>query len=139
MPAYKQSSANLPITALYPGASVDVFSAEAVTNAERSQAVALSNYPIGSGTQLSLDLVFSGAPGAFTFNITFAAKDVAADYAMPLATETPLTTWQVTQADLDPVNQAVHVDLPFVNARFVSLYVVAAPANSVTVTATLKR
>jgi hypothetical protein len=139
MPAYKQSTALLPITALYPGASVDVFSAETVTSGERSQALALSNYPLGSGNPISLDLVFSGAPGAFSFNITFAAKDVAADYAVPLATETPLTTWTVTQAMLDSVNNAVHVDLPYVNARFVSLYVTSAPANSVTVTATLKR
>jgi hypothetical protein len=133
MPAYKQSSASLPITALYPGSSVDVFSAEAVTTGERSQAVAFSNYPQGGATPQSIDIVFSGAPGAFTFNITFAAKDVAADYAMPDA------SYQLTDANLDPNNNSVHFDIPYSNARFGSIYVVLQPANAVTVTATWKR
>lgn len=139
MPAYVQSTANLPITALYPGSQVDVFSAEAVTTNELSQALALSNYPNPGTNALSVDIVFSGAPGAFEFDVVFAAKDVAANYALPLATVTPTTTWKITQADLDPVNNAVHVDLPYVNSRFVALRVATQPANSVTVTATIKR
>jgi hypothetical protein len=133
LPSYLQSTAQLPISCLYPGGSVDVFSAEAVTTNERSQALALSNYPQGGGTQLSLDIVFSGAPGAFTFNVTFAAKDVAADYAMPDI------TYQITAVNLDPNNNAVHFDVPYSNARFVSLFVASAPANPVTLTATFKR
>ena len=133
MPAYIQSSQALPILGLYPGGSWDVFSAEAVTTNERSQALALSNYPQGGATPLSLDIVFSAAPGAFTFNVTFAAKDVAADYAMPDV------TYQITGVNLDPNNNAVHFDIPYTNARFVSLFVASAPANSVTVTATFKR
>lgn len=138
-PAYVQSSAGVPITCLYPGDSVDVFSAESVTTGERSQALALSNNLSGALSPLSVDLIFSAAPGNFTFNVTFAAKDTAADYALPLSTTTPTTTWQITQADLDPNNQAVHVDLPYVNARFVSIYVALQPANAVNVTATIKR
>ena len=133
-PVYAQSSALNPIMALYPGGSLDVFSAEAVSNGERSQAVALSNYPQGGATPLSVDIVFNQAPGAFTINVTFAAKDVTADYAMPD------TTFQITASNLDTVNNAVHFECPFSNARFVSLYVASAPANGgTTLTATLKR
>lgn len=139
-PAYVQSTSGLPITALYPGASVDVFSAEAVSTGERSQAVALSNYPQGGATPLSVDLVFNQAPGAFQINVTFAAKDVAADYACPDA------SFQITAANLDSAsgvggpNNTVHFECPFSNARFASLYVVSAPANGgTTLTATLKR
>jgi hypothetical protein len=136
VPAYLQSSATLPLSCLYPGASVDVFSAESVVNGEYSQALALSNYPIGNGTQLSLDLEFSAAPGAFTFNIVFAAKDSlgSAGYSMPD------TSYQITAANLDPTTgTSVHFDIPFTNARFVALYVSAKPANAVTTTATFKR
>lgn len=128
-----QSSATLPITAIYPGGSVDVFSAELVTTGERSQALAISNYPQGGGTPISVDLLFSANPGTFTFNVTFSAKDVAADYSLPD------TTFQITQANLDPNNKSVHFDAPFSNARFVSIYVAAAPSNAVNVTATIKR
>lgn len=138
MPAYQQSSAGLPITCLYPGTSVDVFSAEAVATNERSQAVALSNYPQGGATPLSVDLVFNQAPGAFQINVTFAAKDKAADYACPDQ------TFEITAANLDTAdggaNNTVHFECPFSNARFVSLFVVSAPANGgTTLTATLKR
>ena len=136
MPAYVQSSATLSLATLFPGASVDVFSAEAVTNGEYSQALALSNYPLGSGNPLSLDLEFSAAPGNFTFNVVFSAKDSlgSAGYSMPD------TTYQVTQAQLDPVTgTSVHLDMPYVNARFVALYVSTKPANAVTTTATFKR
>ncbi len=134
MPAYVQSSAILPIQGLNPGSSVDVFSAEAVTTGERSQAVSLSNYWQGGNTPMSVDLVFNQAPGAFTINVTFAAKDVAADYALPDQ------TFQLTAVNLDPNNNAVHFDCPFSNARFCSLYVASAPANGgTTLTATLKR
>jgi hypothetical protein len=136
MPAYVQSSATLSLATLFPGASVDVFSAEAVTNGEYSQALALSNYPLGSGNPISLDLEFSAAPGNFTFNVVFSAKDSlgSAGYSMPD------TTYQVTQAQLDPVTgTSVHLDMPYTNARFVALYVSSKPANAVTTTATFKR
>jgi hypothetical protein len=137
MPAYIASSAALPITNLNPGSSVAVFSAEAVTTGERSQALALTNYPQGGATPTSLDIVFSGTPGAFTFNVSFAANDAAANYACPDG------TYQITAANLDTAvggpNAAVHFDVPFSNARFICIYVVLQPANSVTVTATFKR
>ena len=140
MPAYLQSTAGVPITGLHPGGSVDVFSAEAITTGERSQAVALANYPQGGATPMSVDLNFNQAPGAFKINVTFAAKDVAADYACPDA------TFQITAANLDSAsgvggpNSSVHFECPFSNAKFASLYVVSAPANGgTTVTATLKR
>lgn len=134
MPAYIESSAILPITCLFPGSELDIFSAEAVANGERSLAVSLSNYPQGGNTPLSVDLVFNQAPGAFTFNVTFAAKDKAANYALPDS------TFQITAANLDPTNNSVHFDAPYSNARFASLYVVSAPANGgTTLTATFKR
>lgn len=133
MPAYAQSSAGNPITSLYPGASLDVFSAEAVTTGERSQAVVLSNFPFGHPTPFSIDIFFSGAPGNFTFNVTMASKEAAANYSMPD------TTYQITQANLDPVNNSVHFEAPFSDARFVSIYVALQPANAVNVTLTIKR
>jgi hypothetical protein len=136
VPKYSQSSAANPITSLYPGAEVDVFSAEAVSNGERSQALALSNYPAGRPTNLSIDLVFNQAPGAFTIWITLAAKDVAADYAAPDA------TYEITAGNLDAsgANQACHVEVPYNDSRFVSLYVASAPANGgTTLTATIKQ
>lgn len=137
MPPYVQSSQANPITALYPGSSVDVFSAEAVTNGERSQALALSNFPIGAGgTPVSIDILFNQAPGNFIIWVTLSAKDVAADYSAPD------NTYEITQAQLDAsgANQAVHFEVPYSDARFISLYVQTAPANGgTTVTATIKR
>lgn len=136
MPAYIQSSKSNPITGLYPGASVDVFSAEAVTNAERSQALSLSNWSRGGTTPVAIDIVFNQAPGNFTFWVTLSAKDVAADYAAPD------TTYEITQANLDAsgANQSVHFEVPYSDARFISLYVSSAPANGgTTVTATIKQ
>ena len=138
MPAYVQSSAQLPITGLLPGGSQDVFSAEAVTTGERSQAVSLTNYPEGGATPLSVDLVFNQDPTAFKINVTFAAKDKAANYACPDL------TFQLTEANLDTAsggpNFTVHFECPFCNGRLVSLYVVSAPsAGGTTLTATLKR
>lgn len=140
MPAYQASSVNYALLTLQPGASVDVFSAEAVTNAERSQAVALANFPQGGATPLSVDLVFNQAPGAFQINVTFAANEAKANYACPDA------SFQITAANLDSAsgvggpNNAVHFECPFSNARFASLYVVSAPATGgTTLTATLKR
>jgi hypothetical protein len=142
MPAYQQSSATLPLDCLYPGSSKDVFSAEAVSTGELSQAVALSNHPPGGNTPLGVDIYFSGAPGNFEFDIKFSSNDAktgAAGYSLPAAAVTPLVTFKITQADLDPVNNSVHVDLPYVNARSVAAYVEAAPSNSVNTTLTFKR
>lgn len=139
MPPYAASSATLPISSLYPGSQIRVWNAASLTNADASQALALVNWPAANNAPISVHLRFSGAPGNFTINIEFAADDIDADYAMPLATETPLTTWQITQAMLDPVNQTAHVDLPYVNARFVRLRAPVAPANPVTIIATIKR
>jgi hypothetical protein len=133
MPAFQAPSGQQQLQALWPGASVDVFSAESVATGELSQALALSNHPQGGGTPTSIDIVFSAAPGAFTFNVVFAAKAVAADFAMPD------TTYQLTDANLDVNNNAVHFDIPFSNARFIAIYVESQPANAVTVTATIKR
>jgi hypothetical protein len=138
MPAYQQSTAQLPLQALWPGSSVDVFSAEAVASGERSQAVALSNFPQGGATPLSVDLAFNQPPGSFQINVTFAAKDVPGDYACPDQ------TFEITAANLDTAsggpNNAVHFECPYSNGRFVSLDVVEAPtAGGTTLTATLKR
>jgi hypothetical protein len=141
-PAYVQSSATLSLQCLYPGSSVDVFSAEAVTTAEYSEAVALSNHPPGGNTPLGVDILFSAAPGNFEFDIKFASNDAkngTAGYSLPVSTATPTSTWKITQADLDPVNQSVHIDLPYVNARSVLAYVASAPANPCNVTLTFKR
>lgn len=142
MTAYQQSSKTLSLNALYPGTAFPVFNNEAVTTGELSQALALSNWPVGGQTPLGIDLFFSAAPGTFEFDVKFSSTDSvngAAGYAMPAAAETPTSTWKITQADLDPVNQCVHVDLPYVNAGSVALYVAAAPSNAVNITATIKR
>jgi hypothetical protein len=136
MPAFITPTAQLPLSCLYPGASLDVFSAEAVTNGEYSQAVALSNYPVGSATPLSLNIQFSAAPGAFTFNVVFSdhPNQGTNDFSMPD------TTYQVTAANLDPANGvSLHLQIPFSNSRAVALYVSSKPANAVTLTATFKR
>lgn len=140
MPAYLASTKTLPITSLYPAAQVRVWDGEIVAAGNpKSQALALVNWPAGNNAPLHVQLFFDAAPGNFTFNVEFAADDTDASYALPLSTETPLTTWQITQAMLDPVNQAVSVDLPYVNARFVRLRAAVVPANAVRVTATIKR
>src|ERR1700691_956063 len=95
MPPYQQSTRALPLQCLFPGTSVDVFSNEAIATGERSQALALSNYPQGGATPLSIDLVFNQAPGAFSINVTFAAKEGPGDYACPDE------TFQITAANLD--------------------------------------
>jgi hypothetical protein len=141
-PAYQQSSATLSLQCLYPGSSVDVLSAEAVTTGELSQAVALSNHPPGGNTPLGVDIYFSAPPGNFEFDIKFNPHDYktgAAGYSLPAAAADPLVTFKITQALLDPVNNSVHVDLPYVNAGAVAAYIESAPSNPCNVTLTFKR
>lgn len=139
MPAYVQSSASLPILAIYPGGLQKVFDAEAITTKESSLAVAISNYPPGNNTPIGIDIFFNQSPTAFTINVQFAAIDQDDHYACPD------NTFQITEANLDTVplgfNKTVHFDCPFANARFVRLFVVKAPTAGGTtlVTATIKR
>ena len=133
MPVYNEA---LLMQALYPGQTIALFNAEAVTTGEKSLPVHLPADPRRPNNPVGLTLQFSAAPGAFTINCQFSEVAADAAYALPL----PLSTYQITAANLDAASGvSVHVDLP-TNAAFFRLYVAAQPANgAVLLTATAKR
>ena len=78
MPAY--GSAFSPV-AIYPGDSQIVFNAETITTNEASIAVVLGGpYDWRSQSDVSVEVSFDGAPGAFEIDIQAADTDVAAAY-----------------------------------------------------------
>lgn len=130
-PAYAASTASNPITCANPGDAVKVFNAESLTTGESSQALALSPSRFGENTKyISVELVFSGAPGTFTIDVQEADTDADGNYAKVGTSITTVTSPSTVTAILDNIQ---------ISARFVRLHVTAAPSNSVTAIATITR
>lgn len=127
MPAY--GSLGSPVAA-YPGDTVVVFNAESLSTNGASIAVVPSGpYEQRSQADISVEVSFSGAPGAFEIDIQSADTDTANAYIV-----------EPTVGTITTVNTGnyARVELP-VRARFVRLFVKAQPANVVTCTAKITR
>lgn len=78
MPLY---SATAPVTALYNGDSIVLASAESPTSGQASICFTLPPNPAQSGpVAFSVEGIFSGAPGTFSFQMQEANTDAAADF-----------------------------------------------------------
>lgn len=136
MTAYVQSTSSLPLSLLLPGDVGYAFgtrstyagvadAGEAVTTGEKSQAFALmtGGMPFaGSPQQLSLELLFNQAPGAFNIQLQTADTDVDAAYQTEPNIGTVTTTGQSSTT-------SVRIEA-YVKARFARVLVSSAPANS---------
>jgi|SRR5580692_1686075 hypothetical protein len=135
MPAYQQSSASLPLQLLMPGDVGYAFgirqvfanqtdAGEAVTTNEASQAFALMTGGMpyaGSPQQISMELVFNQAPGAFNFQLQTADTDNPAAYQ----TEPNIGTVTATGSSSAT---SVRVEAQ-IKARFARIFVSLQPAN----------
>lgn len=128
MPAY--GSIGSPI-ASYPGDSIVLFNAESLATNGASLACSVARSPWSERTQadLSIEISFDGAPGAFELDIQTADTDTANAYIVEPSVGT-----------ITAVNSGnyARVELP-VRANFIRLFVKTQPANSVHCTATLNR
>ncbi len=128
MPAYGIPSYMISLS---PGDSLDVIvTTDAIQGAgviATSRAVALKQSPGGNTTPFSVNIRFSGAPGAFTWDVECADIDVDGAYSK--------------QGSITTVNgvNANYADFPNVNARFVRIRNTTPPANAVTGIVTVKR
>lgn len=96
MPGYQTSGS---ITALYPGDSKVVFSAETPTSGTASLQVALSQAPGGTPTKLSMEIAFAAAPGAFEYDLETSDTDSDADYVPESTTVTTVNAGFVGRAE----------------------------------------
>jgi len=130
-PAYVASNTNLLMTCLNPGDQVALWSAENPLTGAKSMAVALSPQRFGDGNKgFSIQLVFSGAPGSFTYDIEASNTDVDADYSKIGSSITTVTS---------PSTLAAISDNIATTAKYIRLIATLQNANSVNVTATISR
>lgn len=129
MPAY---SSTVPPFALYPGDSETVWSAESPATNAASEQVALSFDTVNGYLQVvSVQINFSGTPGAFKIDVQTADTDVDAAYQV-----LPANTGQVSAVGGSGDYCSIAVQ---VKAKFVRLFMTLQPANSVTTTAQITR
>jgi hypothetical protein len=127
MPVY--NTAKYP-PAAYPGDVVTVANAESVTTGTFSQQVALQSGPLQNPAEaIALEISFSGAPGAFSFQLQEATTDIAAAYQN---IGTAITA-------VGGSGQYARQVYTSVKGPFVRLSYATQPANSVTVTAKIVR
>jgi hypothetical protein len=94
MPLY---SATAPMTALYPGDSFVLADAESPTSGQFSVAFNIaSNQFSNSGYAFSIEGIFSGTPGAFSFQVQEANTNASADF---VNIGSAITTGTVFRAD----------------------------------------
>jgi hypothetical protein len=121
MPAYVQGSTNLPLQALYPGASAVVWSAETPLVGTKSAAVCIARLCDNSVTSVSFEVKFSGAPGAYEIDIQEADTDEDAAYLSINNAVLTLSTNNYARYDMSPMQ-----------GRFVRALMKIATANAVT-------
>jgi len=131
MPAYVASNANLLMTCLNPGDKVSLWDGENPLTGSKSMAVALSPPRFGQNTKyVSIQLVFSAAPGAFTYDIEVSNTDVDADYVKSGSSITAVTSPSTVSAFVDNIQTT---------AKYIRLIATLQNANSVNVTAIIAR
>jgi hypothetical protein len=130
MPLYNSQ----PMQAVYPGDSANVFNAEAPLANQSSIAL---NLPVKDADQppyISVELLFSAAPGVFEFDIQEADTDTDDAYI------TVPAVGQITTAQAGAVKSVARVDLVPLKAKFVRLKCVTPITNGgVTVIAKVSR
>ena len=131
MPAYgKFTTLGLPATCIYPGDTVAVWNAETVTTASASMQLCLSEPVDGGDKSCSIEITFSGAPGAFAIDTQTADTDTNSAY----------TTLGIA-AQFTAVNSGNYASfqLPELKCKFIRLVMTTQPGNAVTVTAKITR
>ena len=127
MPAYSNTQV---ATQLNPGDVELAFSAEQPVTGELSQQFAIGPSAASDVPGVSVVLTFSGAPGAFEYDIYEADSDVPTQY-LQVPAGGAITTVNA--------NNVARVDLqPFLGA-FVAIYCKAQTANAVNVAASIRR
>lgn len=129
MPAY---SALAPITALYPGDSKVVWSAESPATGSTSDRVAIGGAALeghGHESMLAFELSFSAAPGTFQVDIQVADRDVNGAFT----TETATTITTVNASFVYRIEM-----WPLVG-KFVRAIMTDDPSNAVTTTGRFTR
>jgi hypothetical protein len=120
MPTYSNAA---PPLSIGPGDSaVVIASTDTLSATFKSAQVALQHTYAGTQQRLSVEIVFSGAPGTFTLNLQTADTDADANYA--------IEGGNITSAP----NNVARLEVPQVTANFARL-VFSALGNSVTATA----
>jgi|SRR5579872_2290677 len=120
---------------IFPGDFVTVWNAETPTPTATSGTAAAMSQPVALGDSagrangISVDLKFSGAPGAFEVDVMSASTDAVGNYST--------VPGGVLNA-VDATTFTLHFESPTVNDNFVALYM-RSRTNSVSVTATIKR
>lgn len=126
MPAYNTLN---PPTALYPGDTGLAFNAEQPATGELSQQFALAPYQGNSPAAISIEVSFSGVPGAFQFQIWEADTDNLNDYI------------EVGSDAITTVNgnNVARLDINEFLGTFIAISCVAANANAVNATVKISR
>jgi hypothetical protein len=128
MPAY---SATAPITAIYPGDKKTVWSVEQPLTGTTSDRVAIGGTDVSMGQpgQVSIEIKFSGAPGAFQIDAQTADTDTDAAYVSePGSSLTTVNAGNYGRIELWPVV-----------GKFVRLIMTTQTGNAVNATATIGR
>jgi hypothetical protein len=103
MPNYN-TLASIPIPAVYPGDQVLLFNAEQPAAPQASQQVCLANAYDNTATQgASIELFFSGAPGAFSIQPQVADTDIDAAYIAEGAAITAVNTGNFARVELTAI------------------------------------
>jgi hypothetical protein len=101
--------------AVYPGESVNVLNAESPAAGQSSIAVFLAPKDVDQPGSVSIELLFSGAPGAFEFDVQVADTDTDDAYI------TVPAVGQITTAQAGTVKSVARLELSPVVARFIRL------------------
>ena len=125
MPAYQTTGS---ITALYPGDSKTVISAEQPASGTASLQVALAQNPNGAAQKLAVEVAFAGVPGAFEVDLQTSDDDVDAHYV------SNTTTISAVNA-----GNSARVEYPNIVALFARLLTKTQNANAVNCSATITR
>lgn len=125
MPAY-QIIGSIP--AVYPGDSVVCINAERPAAGTAHQQVALSQNPNGDAIKVSVEVLFTGVPGAFEINLETSDTDVDANYVPQAA----------VLNGVDAAN-AARAEFPNIVAKFARLRTKTQSVNVVNCTARIGR
>jgi hypothetical protein len=103
MPNYN-TVASIPIPAIYPGDQILLFNAEQPTPPQASQQVALGNAYDNASTQaVSIEIQFSGAPGAFSIQPQVADTDTDTAYVSEGAAVTTVNSSNYARVELTSI------------------------------------
>ena len=137
MPVYNSSPTAYFLTAIYAGDSFNCINNEPSTSYPSGTAaaqVALGQTPGNAEADISAELTFSAAPGAFEIDVQTADTDINGAY-QTVSNVGAITTASQTGGT---GNYYVRAEL-HVKAKFARLYVKTQTANAVTITGKISR